>query len=63
MGTKSRISWKGLFGISDSFTVCVFDISSSMQPSGALLATASVPITEPPGANGTMMRTGRVGSS
>jgi hypothetical protein len=29
-GTKSRISWYGLFGISDSLTVCVFDITSSV---------------------------------
>ena len=30
IGTKSRISWKGLFVISDSLTVCVLDISSSV---------------------------------
>jgi hypothetical protein len=29
-GTKSRISWYGLFGISVSLTVWVFDISSSV---------------------------------
>ena len=29
-GTKSRMSWNGLVGISDSLTVCVFDISSSV---------------------------------
>ena len=28
--TKSRMSWNGLFGISDSFAVCVFDIISSV---------------------------------
>jgi hypothetical protein len=47
-GTKSRVSWKGLFGISDSLTVCVLLITSSVSPSGAALATASLPITEPP---------------
>ena len=30
IGAKSRRSWNGLVGISDSFTVCVFDISSSV---------------------------------
>ena len=30
IGAKSRISWNGLFGISDSLTVCVFDINSSV---------------------------------
>jgi hypothetical protein len=29
-GTKSRNSATGLFGISDSLTVCAFDISSSV---------------------------------
>ena len=30
IGTKSRSSWNGLLGISDSLTVCVFDITSSV---------------------------------
>jgi hypothetical protein len=29
-GAKSRSSWNGLVGISDSLTVCVFDIRSSV---------------------------------
>ena len=29
-GTKSRISWNGLFGSSDSLVVWVFDITSSV---------------------------------
>ncbi len=28
--TKSRISWNGLLGISDSLVVCVFDMASSV---------------------------------